>query len=654
MAPQLKNALAFNLAAGATAIIPHNLNNGQIDLVPDIVFVPSTDLDVSADAQAVTLVNRSGAPLDGAVLVESWHTIERAFGAASNTALAPQPYIVVSPEGGNQPPQPVFTNTEVEIYARLSGSDTTGDGTLAKPYRTFKRAIRDVPSIIPSGTIYKVDITNLGTEDLGTQYEFPIFIGSEGIGNFDFAEPYFYYYGTVNVVADPKVATLASGPTSITLANVNAVQGVGDSFTAALGIVTLTDAAGLFTVDMVGKVIAVAGATTPENNGQFTVASFIGPTQITYANAVGVTQAYAGAWTVYKGVTKPTASTGLLKITVAGAGWTPGDLVGKFCISAGSPTEHSVIWKNTATEIWLTTPTTPTFPLTIMECSAGFEARKDPNDLHRAAVNITNTQVMLGGIKVRSLSAGAGNFGGWSLQIAGNTPPTSIQLCDIKGGGLEGISWVRTRQCYLKDTLFLMAPLVATQTFFDGSIEVVPAGPRITVWGARGLDSMLKQSVVKGTTPVHFRDLFDNFRSGVVGILELLNVQILDTVVEFPPADFAANDGIYWTGGRLYLTNVDISRSAPGTGNALTVNGNGAWAELSNVSGSNYALGCDTQDGGLVVLRGPVSLTGTAGNVKVGSTAVAVWPAAIYPAAGSNYLDLAGAAAQGARVVRKA
>ena len=45
--------------------------------------------------------------------------------------------------------------------------------------------------------------------------------------------------------------------------------------------------------------------------------------QITYANAVGVTQAYAGAWTVYKGVTKPTASTGLLKITVAGAGWTP-------------------------------------------------------------------------------------------------------------------------------------------------------------------------------------------------------------------------------------------------------------------------------------------------------------------------------------------
>jgi len=572
MAPQLKNALAFNLAAGSTAVIPHNLNNGQLDLVPDIVFVPSADLDVSADDQAVTLVNRGGSLIAGSILVESWHTIERAFGAASNTALLPQPYIVVSAEGGNQPPQPVFGNAEVEIYARLSGSDATGDGTFAKPYRTFKRAIRDVPSITPSGTIYKVDITGIGTETLPDQYEFPVFIGSEGIGNFDFAEEYFYYYSTVNVVADPKLATLATGSNLITAA----------------------------------------------------VASV------------------------------PTAATGLKKLTVAGAGWTPGDLVGKFCISAGSPTEHSVIWQNTATEIWLTTPTTPTFPLAIMECSAGFEAQKDPADLHRAAVNVTNTQVSLGGIKVRSLSAGAGNFGGWSLQIAGNTPPTSIQLCDIQGGGFEGISWVRTRQCYLKDTLFLMAPLVATQTFYDGSIEVVPAGPRITVWGARGLDSMLKQSVVKGTTPVHFRDLFDNFRSGVVGILELLNVQILDTVVEFPPADFAGDDGIYWTGGRLYLTNVDISRSAPGTGNALTVNGNGAWAELSNVSGTNYALGCDTQDGGLVVLRGTVTLTGTAGNVKVGSTAVAVWPAANYPAAGSNYLDLAGAAAQGSRVVRKA
>lgn len=575
MAPQLKNALAFNLAAGATAILPHNLNNGQLDLTPDIVFVPSADLNVSADDQAVTLVNQGGSLITGSILVESWHTIERAFGAASNTALAPQPYIVVSAEGGNEPPQPVFGNSEVTIYARLTGSDATGDGTLAKPYRTFQRAIRDVPSIVPAGTIYKVDITNLGTETLPDQYEFPVFIGSEGIGNFDFAEEYFTYYSSVMVIATPKIATLASGITTIPA-------------------------------------------------------------------AVSST---------------PTASTALIKLTVAGAGWTAGDLVGKFCISSGSPNEHSVIWQNTATEIYLTTKTLPTFPLEIRECSAGFEAQKDPNDLHRAAVNITNTQVMLGGIKVRSLSAGAGQFGGWSLQIAGNTPPTSIQFCDIKGGGLVGISWVRTRQCYLKDTLFLMAPLVATQTFYEGAIEVVPAGPRITVWGGRGLDSMLKQCVVKDAAPIHFRDLFDNFLSAPVGLLELLNVQVLDSLSEFPNNAGVDDTGVYWTGARLYLTNVDISRSAAGALGiaALTVSGNGAWAQLSNVTGTNYDVGCTVEDGGLVVLRGTVTLTGVTEEVTVGNTLTGLsWPATNYPIAGSSIVDFTGVDAQGARVVRKA
>lgn len=570
MAPQLKNALTFNLAPEATAIIPHNLNNGQRALIPDIVFVPSADLDVLADDQAVTLRNRSGSVLAGAVLVESWHTIERAFGDAANTALAPQPYIVVSAEGGNQPPQPAFSTTEVEIYARLSGSDTTGDGTFVNPYRTFQRAIRDVPSIVPAGTIYKVDISGIGMETLPPQYEFPLFIGSEGIGNFDFAEPYFYYYGTVNVVAEPQVATLASGITSIPAA----------------------------------------------------VASI------------------------------PTASTELVKLTVAGAGWTPGDLVGKFLISSGPPTEHCVIWQNTATEIWLTTKTTPIFPLTIMECSAGFQATKDPDDLHRAAVNVTNTQVSLGGLKIRSLSAAAGAFGGWSLQVAGNTPPTSVQLCDIQGAGFEGIAWVRSRQNYLKDSLFMMAPLASTQTFYDGSMEVVPAGPRITVWGARGLDSMLKQCVLRGTTPLHFRDLFDNFRSGVVGILEVSNTQILDTIEEFPNAAGADDDGIYWTGGRLYLSGVDISRSAAGTGNAVTVNGNGAWAELNNVSGDNYDVGCAVEDGGLVIVRGIVTLTGITEELIVGPMTGLTWPGGNYPAV--NITDWGAPDSQGARVYRKA
>ena len=56
------------------------------------------------------------------------------------------------------------TGTRHIIYARLTGSDTTGTGTLANPYRTFARAIQDVPIFIPSTDTYVVDITGIGLE----------------------------------------------------------------------------------------------------------------------------------------------------------------------------------------------------------------------------------------------------------------------------------------------------------------------------------------------------------------------------------------------------------------------------------------------------------------------------------------------------------
>ncbi len=75
-------------------------------------------------------------------------------------------------------------------------------------------------------------------------------------------------------------------------------SGTGDSFAFALGVVTLTDAAALFTPAHVGLVITPVGATSPGNNGSFTIASYISPTQITYANAAGVTEAFPGTWSI--------------------------------------------------------------------------------------------------------------------------------------------------------------------------------------------------------------------------------------------------------------------------------------------------------------------------------------------------------------------
>jgi len=76
------------------------------------------------------------------------------------------------------------------------------------------------------------------------------------------------------------------------------VEGTGDSFAFASPTVTLTDSAGDFTADMVGRAITISGSTSPGNDGTFIITSRISSTQITYDNASGVAEAFTGAWSV--------------------------------------------------------------------------------------------------------------------------------------------------------------------------------------------------------------------------------------------------------------------------------------------------------------------------------------------------------------------
>lgn len=62
------------------------------------------------------------------------------------------------------------------IYANASGSDATGNGSVNRPFRTFQKAIRAVPSIIPSGRIYTVDVTGLGEEMFPPGYQMPVIL----------------------------------------------------------------------------------------------------------------------------------------------------------------------------------------------------------------------------------------------------------------------------------------------------------------------------------------------------------------------------------------------------------------------------------------------------------------------------------------------
>jgi len=485
------------------------------------------------------------------------------------------------------PNQVGFTEEKtIFIFARLSGSDENGDGSLDTPFRTFAKAITQIPSIIPPGVIYRVDITGIGLEQLPSEYIFPVFVGAEGIGQFDFEQPFFHYYTAVNVQADPKLFQPTTGPNMIA-----------------------------------------------------------------------------------SGITTPDPTTELIAIFVGGAGWTPGDLVGKFAIGAGGPTESSVIWQNTADTIFLTRTSTPTLPIRIMETSAQLQADKIPagfgpfEGIQSGAINVWNTQVALLGLKINATPAPinpiAPDFANWGLHISGTTPPVSLQLCDLPGAGITTSAWTRCRQCYFPQLLFGMAPNLFTQSFINRSMDPggIPPGAGVSVWGARGLDSLFRQTVLKETVPLHFRDLFDQFASGSIGTLELQNVQILDTLPELPPGpDFPINDGILWNGSIAFLDHVNISRSVPPLfgppGSAIKVKGNGAYMRLRSVTGTGYGeFGCEVVDGGNVEVDdvgGPATtISGAIGAVSVGSLGVQPWPAP-YPAA--NYADYTSPLAQGARL----
>lgn len=78
--------------------------------------------------------------------------------------------------------------------------------------------------------------------------------------------------------------------------------GTGDSLSKLGNVVTITDAAAAFVAGMVGQHILIAGATTPDNDGIFVVTEFVSATQIRFKNPSGVTEAFAGTWSVGFGI----------------------------------------------------------------------------------------------------------------------------------------------------------------------------------------------------------------------------------------------------------------------------------------------------------------------------------------------------------------
>lgn len=108
-------------------------------------------------------------------------------------------------------PTPDFPNpapTVIKIYARAGGHDSGANalGTLAKPYRTFQRAIRDVPFVVPAGYRYIVDITGIGVENFPAGYAMPPIHGAGQLDQviIEADERYTRFRGAVSVYAEPK------------------------------------------------------------------------------------------------------------------------------------------------------------------------------------------------------------------------------------------------------------------------------------------------------------------------------------------------------------------------------------------------------------------------------------------------------------------
>jgi hypothetical protein len=76
--------------------------------------------------------------------------------------------------------------------------------------------------------------------------------------------------------------------------------GTGDTIGGTAPTMTLTDAGAVFTAQDVGRFITLSGATTPANDGTFMIVGFTSGTVISYNNASGVAEAFAGTWTITK------------------------------------------------------------------------------------------------------------------------------------------------------------------------------------------------------------------------------------------------------------------------------------------------------------------------------------------------------------------
>jgi hypothetical protein len=124
---------------------------------------------------------------------------------------------------GPNNPTPAFDPTTTVIYVTSNGSDESGNGeSIGTAYRTFQRAIRNVPNILDPGARYIIDVTGIGVESFPPDYVFPVIQATKNTFYADESGiPFFRFNNGVTVRAIPQLTTLLT-PANATITNADA------------------------------------------------------------------------------------------------------------------------------------------------------------------------------------------------------------------------------------------------------------------------------------------------------------------------------------------------------------------------------------------------------------------------------------------------
>ena len=118
------------------------------------------------------------------------------------------PYFKTWAENILLPNAGIGTGSRKIIYARSTGNDATGTGTLVNPYRTLQRCLKDIPIYILYSDSYIIDITGIGLEDIPGGLQLPHFVNvGDYIYNFAPDAPGFEIEAPLTIRALPTPAS---------------------------------------------------------------------------------------------------------------------------------------------------------------------------------------------------------------------------------------------------------------------------------------------------------------------------------------------------------------------------------------------------------------------------------------------------------------